>query len=145
MTIRKLGFSALMVAIYGRLTTHDLTKTYTFYNHVPRTAAMPYHVISKPVGTRSLGFTTRDTEAEDNVIYIDSWIDEASGEGDKVCADRMNNITQAITSSSLSITGYHPPARAILDYSDIVKDDSEISRDVRHGTQRFRFEMAPSS
>jgi hypothetical protein len=146
MPTRKLGFSALMTAVYKRLATDNIvTKKYTFYNFVPRTASFPYHVIQNPRGARSLSYTSRDTEAEDNTIEVHSWISEASGQGDKVCADRMNNIAQAITSSPLSVSGYFDPMRGDLEYSEILRDTTEPSLDVRHGIQRFRFEMAPSS
>ena len=93
MGTRKLGFSALLVAVATRLTTDALTLGYTFHNYVPRGATMPYHVIGKLLGRESLSFNTRDTEAEENVIQIDSWVDEALGKGDKPCADMMNNIS----------------------------------------------------
>jgi len=148
MPIRKLGFTALMKMIYLRLQIEDATtKKYHFYNYVPRTAVRPYHVIQNPRGIRSLSFTTRNTEAEDNAVEVHTWMDETSGQGDKPCSDRMNEIAQAITSSALTITGlgYFAPMRAILEYSEIIRDTTEPSLDVRHGIQRFRFEMVPSS
>lgn len=145
MPTRELGFAALMTAVYARLTTHALTNGYAFYNAVPRTATMPYHVIGKPMGKRSDGFTTRDSEGEDNVFQIDSWLDETSGVGDKACADIQNNIMQALTSSTLSVTGYHSPARFVLEYVDIILDPENPELKIRHGILRFRCEMAPSS
>ncbi len=143
MPTRRLGFTALMTALYSRLTGHALTNTYTFYNFVPINASFPYHVIGKPLGNESASYKTRDKEAEENIIQIDSWFDEESGRGDKACADAMNNIIQAITGTALTITGYSNPD-VFLDYSDILKDDTEPGKIFRHGIQRIRFEMAPN-
>ena len=143
MPTRKLGFSALMTAVYSRLTTHALTLTYAFYNSVPVNTAFPYHVISKPMGVRSAAYETRNTMAEDNAFQIDSWVDKTSGVGDKACADRMNNIIQALTSSALSITGYNA-IYLYLDYSDIMLDPDHPELLLRHGLLRFRQDMSPT-
>ena len=145
MVTRKLGFSALLAAVYLRLTTHDLTKSYSFYNYVKSKIPMPYHVVKVRLGRESDDYTTRDTEAEELIPQIDSWVDEASGKGDKPCADMQNNIVQAITSSPLVVAGYHTPAHVSLDYANILDDDTEPERAVKHGVTRFRVEMAPSS
>ena len=144
MGTRKLGFSVLATSAYSRLTTDPLTNAYTFYNYVPRNATMPYHVIGKMLGRESLMFNTRDTEAEENVIQVDSWVGEASGKGDKPCADMMNNIVQAMTNAPLVITGYDNSYIVFLDFANILKDDTESGKIIRHGTLRFRVEMAPA-
>ena len=145
MGTRKLGFSALMTAIFNRLSTTDpVTSAYTFYNHVPRNATMPYHVIGQPLGRESLMFNTRDTEAEENVIQIDSWVDEVSGKGDKPCADMMNNIVQSMTITPFPITGYDNSYLIFLDFANILKDDTESGKIIRHGILRFRVEMGPT-
>ena len=147
MGTRKLGFSALMTAIYLNLgTTEPLTNTYTFYNHVPQNATMPYHVISQPLGRESLMFNTRDTEAEENIIQIDSWLDETSGKGDKPCADAMNNIVQAMTNAVITMpgSGYDNSYDVSLDFANILKDDTESGKIIRHGILRFRVHMAPT-
>jgi len=143
MALRKLGFVELMTAVYGRLTT-DLP-AYAFYNHVPENTPYPYHVIGKLMGSRSAEFTTRDTEAEDNVFHIDSWVDETSGLGDKACADMQDDIVQSLTASSLSMTGYHDSIRFWLDYAEIMLDPEHPELLLRHGVLRFRVDMAPSS
>ena len=140
MPTRKLGFTVLLTAVYGRLTTHALTSAYTFYNHVPENTPYPYHVIGKPMGVRSVEFTSRDYEVEDNAFQIDSWVDKTSGKGDKACADMQNNIIQALTSSALSITGYSS-IRLLLDYVDIVLDPENPELLLRHGILRFRQDM----
>lgn len=145
MTTRKLGFSALLTAVYTRLTIHALTSGYAWLNFVPRTQAMPYHTIGKPTGRKSEEFSNRDRQGEENVFQIDSWVDELSGKGDKAIADRMNNIVQALTSSSLSITGYYSPFIFQLEYADVTKETTEPEREVRHGILRFRAHMSPSS
>jgi len=142
MGIRQLGFSALMTDVYYVLT--NLIPGYTFYNHVPQNATMPYHVIGQPLGRESLMFNTRDTEAEENVIQIDSWVDETSGKGDKPCADMMNNIVQALTTGPFVITGYDNSYMVFLDFANILKDDTESGKIIRHGTLRFRVHMTPT-
>lgn len=143
--MRKLGFSALLTALCTRLTTHDLTKSYSFYNYVKGKVKMPYHVVKVRMGRESDDYTTRDTEAEELIPQVDSWVDEASGKGDKPCGDMQNNIVQAITSSPLVVVGYNTPAHVSLDYANILDDDTEPERVVKHGIIRFRVEMAPSS
>lgn len=145
MGTRKLGFSALMTSLYLELNTTDpLTNAYTFYNYVPKGATMPYHVIGKPLGRESLAFNTRDTEAEELVIQVDSWVDETSGKGDKPCADMMNNIVQAATNAPLVIAGYDSPYLLFLDFANILVDDTESGKLVRHGILRFRVITAPT-
>jgi len=145
MPTRKLGFTALLTALYSRLTTHALTLTYRFYNHAPRDAAMPYHVIGKPLGKVSDSFSTRDSAAEENVIEVNSRFDRASGLGEKPCSDAMDNIIQAITSSSLAITGYGVNYDAYLEYSNILLDETEATDPIWHGILRFRVVMTPTS
>jgi len=142
MTTRKLGFSALLTAVYSRLTTHALTSSYSFYNHVPDNTAYPYHVIGMLMGVKSAEFTTRDTEGEDNAFQVDSWVDRTSGLGDKACADMQNNIIQALTSSVLSITGYYN-IHFYLDYAGIMLDPENPELFLRHGILRFRQDMSP--
>lgn len=132
-----------MTAVYSRLTTHASTLAYTFLNHVPPGTAFPYHVIGRPMGVRSAEYETRDTEAEDNAFQIDTWMDKTSGAGDKACADRMNNIIQALTGSALSVTGYNA-IHLTLDYSDIMLDPANPELEIRHGILRFRMQMSPT-
>lgn len=140
MPLRKLGFVELMTAVYGRLTG---ALAYSFYNHVPRNAAYPYHVIGRPMGVRSMEFETRDTEAEDNAFQIDSWVDKTSGMGDKPCADRQNAIIQALTSPDLVIGDYNN-IRFVLDYAEIMLDPENPELLLRHGVLRFRVDMSPT-
>lgn len=146
MSTRKLGFVELMTAIYGRLTTHALTKTYSFFNDVPENTPYPYHVTGKLMGVRSAEFDTKDTEAEDNIFHIDSYVDKTSGEGDKACADMQDDIIQALTSSVLAITGdtNYNSIRFVLDYAEIMLDPENPELLLRHGVLRFRIDMSPS-
>lgn len=100
MAIRKLGFQPLMQAIYTRLTTDALTSGYTTYNYVPKNAVMPYVSFGAPIGVRSVAFTTRDTQAEDNTVTVHVW---SAIEGDKEASQYMNNIVQAILGSDLTV------------------------------------------
>jgi len=147
MPTRTLGFSALSTAIYTRLTTHAKTSSYrVFGEYVPREdpnidTSWPYISFGYPEGVRSVGFTTRDTEAEDNAINIHVW---SRAKGAKECEDMMNNVMIAISSSSLSIAGYDAPYLALLDFSDVITEDKEAQQRVFHGVIRYRFEMAPA-
>ena len=141
MATRKLGFQPLLAAVYTRLTTDALTSGYTTYNFVPRAATMPFISFGAPIGTRCLPFTTKDTEAEENVITVHAW---SAAEGDKQASEYMDNIVQAILGSSLSVTGYNAPFKAFLDMAEIFVDDSVPTRLVRHGVLRFHFWMSPS-
>lgn len=145
MPTRKIGFTALGTAVYSRLTTHANTSSYTFYasGAVPDSATEPYHVIKLGPGNKDMGFSTRDTEAEQNMVQIDSYVDKTSGAGPKACADMMNNIIQAITSSALTVSGYDNPYITTLDFSDIMPPEDPTDP-VQHGIVRMRFQMAPS-
>ena len=152
MGTRRLGFSAFMTAAYARLRAAlppPPATIYVFYNYVPRGATMPYHVIGQPLGRESLSFNTRDTEAEELVIQIDSWVDETSGKGDKPCADMMDEIVWAMTDATVPFTiigtptHYDNPYLLFLDFANILKDDTEPGKIIRHGTLRFRAETAP--
>ena len=145
MGTRRLGFSALATAVYSRLThVAALTSGYTFYNYVPQNATMPYNAIGKFLGKESLMFNTRDTEAEENVVQIDSWVDETSGKGDKFCIDMMNDIVQVMTNDPLVMVGYDNSYLVFLDFTNILKDDTESGKIIQHGILRFRVQMAPT-
>lgn len=141
MATRKLGFSPLLKAIYTCLTTNALTSAYTVYNYVPSAAKMPFVSFGSPTGIRSVSFTTKDTEAEENVITIHIW---SAAESDKQASEYMDNVVQAILGSSLTITGYNAPYKAFLDMAEIFIDDSVPTRLVRHGVMRFHFIMVPA-
>lgn len=144
MATRKLGFSPLLKAIYTRLTTNALTSGYTFYNHVKDGAKMPYVTFGTPIGIRSISFTTKDTEAEENVITIHVWSKGDDAEGDKQASEYMDNVVQAILGSSLTITGYNSPYKATLDMAELFIDDSNPLCLARHGVMRFHFIMVPN-
>ena len=141
MTTRKLGFSPLLKAVYERLTTDALTSSYRVYNFAPPTATLPFITYGSPIGTRSDSFSTRDTQAEENVFTVHVWSNYA---GDKEAAEMMDNIVRALTGSALTVVAYFAPYLALLDYSDLVLDESIPTEPVRHGVLRFRFHMAPS-
>jgi len=141
MATRRLGFQPLMQSIYTRLTTHALTNAYTIYNYVPKNAVMPYVSFGSPIGVRSISFTTKDTQAEDNTVTVHVW---SAAEGDKQASQYMDNIVQAILGTDLAVLGYFAPFIAFLDMSELFIDDSVPTHLVRHGVMRFRFIMAPS-
>lgn len=138
MGTRKLGTSVLQLAYYTRLTTHALTSAYRIYNHVPDNAVWPYVSFGTPIGIRSAMIGACDIEGEENTMMVHVWSDY---KGDKEAAEMMNNVVQAITSSALSITGY-TVVRCFLEYSDIIVDDTESAKIVRHGVMRFAHHMA---
>lgn len=142
MATRKLGFSALLRAIYDRIDTHALTSSYTVYNvPAPRSTSFPFVTFGSPIGTESRMLGTRDTEGESNVVTVHVWSDVP---GDKECADMMDNIVQALTGTDLAVAEYFTPVDVALDYADIMLDQTDSTRPIRHGVLRFRWEMAPS-
>ena len=143
MPARKFGGAELIKAVIARLAADALTSSYSVYNYVPDTATLPYIRVAVPMGGRSEKFGSRDYEAEENMIVLDFWSDYL---GDKEAADMMNNVVQALTgTTALSITGYPAPYQVILEYSELVPDDSEPGVVVRHGIQRYAIHMTPTS
>ena len=53
----------------------------------------------------------------------------------------MNNISQAVTASVLSISGYTEMI-GISDYANVIIDASNPNQLLRHGVLRFRFQIA---
>jgi hypothetical protein len=144
MATRKLGLSALMAAVYTRLANDaDIVTSVStrVYNYAPRDTAFPFVTFDSPIGTESARISTRDTEGESNVFTVHVWSDEA---GDKQCADILGHVVDAIMGTALSITGYNTPFDVALDYSDVMRDDSDATRIVFHGVARFRVEMKPA-
>lgn len=142
MATRKLGFSPLMAAIYSRIHTGALTSTYSIYNMAPRSATFPYVTLGSPIGVKSESYSSRDYEYEDNVVSVHVW---SAYNGDKECAEMMDNIVQTVLGTALTITGYETPIDARLDMSEIFVDTSDPERPVRHGVIRFRFHMISST
>jgi len=143
MPARKFGGAELIKAVITRLKADALTSSYSIYNYVPDTATLPYIRVAAPMGGRSEKFGSRDYEAEENMLVIDIWSDYL---GDKEAADIMNNVVQVLTgTTALSITGYPAPYQVLLEYSELVVDDSEPGVIVRHGIQRYAIHMTPTS
>ena len=142
---RLIGISVLEAALYTRLTTNNAlipatatTSTYRIYNFVPKNAALPYVSIGGALSGRSESFYNRDDAAEDNVLHVHVW---SSYQGDKEAADMMTNISSAVTSSALAPTGY-TVMLGQMDFAQIMIDDQDPNRLLRHGILRFRFQMA---
>ena len=143
MPTRQIGFTAFKTAVHLRLTTDILTSGYNHYgNFVPKDPDWPYTDFRGIIGSRSIMFTTRDTEAEDNVINIHQWSKKERGGGEKEVYTMQNDITQAITASALVIVGYNAPY-LILDFTDVMLDDTDPGRIKTHGVLRFRQQMNP--
>jgi alkaline phosphatase len=142
--IRGVGIKPLMEAIYDRLTTHALTSDYTTRNIVPRIVdglSFPYVTMHSPTYAVSGDYSARDQEAEDIAVEIHVWSDRNS---DSEAAEMMNNIARAMDSSALTITGYSY-IRGYMDFGDIMVDDTESARPIRHGVIRYRFFIVPTS
>jgi hypothetical protein len=142
MPTRELGFTDLLTAVYTRLTTHANTSSYSTYNHPSSTATLPYIVIGRPSGVRS-EYENRSSKYEENIVQIDIFGDDEHM-GDKQVADMMNNIVQALDSSALSISNYATSPYSELDFSDIVRDETEDGKVTYHGLIRWRWHMLPS-
>jgi len=138
MTTRLVGISPLMKALFARLSTHALTSTYRIFNYIAiNNPALPYVVIGGPLYGRSESFYTRDDAAEDIVLHVHIWSNTWQTEVE----DMMNNISSAVTSSALAPTGY-TVMLGQNDFAQIMIDDTDPNRLLRHGVIRFRFQMA---
>jgi hypothetical protein len=140
MPTHKFGGSALLTALYTRITTDALTSTYRTYQVgcVPDGTALPYVTIGGLIGGKSAGFTSRDIKGEDLVCHVHVW---SNYEGDTEAAGMMNNISQAITATDLSITGY-TTLKGITDYAQVLLDETTPGQLLRHGVIRFRWQIA---
>ena len=138
MPLHKFGASALLQAMYTRLTTNALTSAYSTYNYTPSTATFPYVSIGGIIGGKSADFTSRDIKAEDLVIHVNIW---SNHEGDSEAATMMDNVVQAVTGTDLAITGY-TTLKGIPDFQQILTDATDPNDILRQGILRFRFQVA---
>ena len=141
MLTRKLGAAELIKATIARLSADALTSGYAVYDEVPDTATMPYVRVSVPTGVRSVKFGSRDYAVEENIIMIDVWSDY---HGSKEAANYMNNITQAMTSTALSITDYSAPKQILMEFAELMRDNTDPTDIKRHGVMRFSIHMDPT-
>lgn len=143
MTTRKLGFKPLGDAVYDRIDNHVLTSTYRIYNagNVPDRVTWPYIAFKIMMGNISDSFTCRTSEAETNIVLFDFWSDYA---GDLEVSQMMDNVIQAMTSSALVISGYDNSYIIFLDHAEILDDETDSGKPVKHGIVRVRVEMAPT-
>ena len=141
MPTRKFGASELTKAIIARLAADALTSSYSVYNEVQDSATMPYVRVCVPTGTRSAKFGSRDYAVEENIVMIDVWSDY---HGDKEASDYMNNIVQAMTSTAFSITGYPAPFQVLMEFMELMRDDTDPTDIKRHGVMRYSVHMDPT-
>ena len=134
----KIGLGAVESAIYARLTTDALTSAYTVGIYMSPNTALPYVSIGGGIWGKSRDFTTRDDKAEDVVVHAHIW---SAQHGDDEVTAMMNNISQAVTASVLSISGYTEMI-GISDYANVIIDASNPNQLLRHGVLRFRFQIA---
>ena len=138
MGTRKIGTYALLKAVYDRLRAHALTSSYSTYNNVPDDTEMPFIRIGDITGTRSAQLGCDDIEGEENAVTVHIWSDYL---GDKEVEQMKDDVTQAVTSSALTITGY-TPVIFLLDAHNTIIDNTEPAHVVRHGWIRFICHMA---
>lgn len=140
---RRIGFYPLLKGIYDRISAHALTSTYRIYNKTaPANAAFPYITYGTPYGMPHY-MSAADIPLEDNIVMIHVW---SKLDNDKEVSQMMDNISQALdldnpSGTALTITGF-TQLILTLDYADIIKDDSEPARIIRHGIMRVRAVMA---
>jgi len=140
---RKIGFYPLLKGIYDRLAADPLTSGYTVYNQTaPDDTAFPYITYGTPYGGKH-PLSAADTPLEDNIVMFHIWSELDS---DKEVAEMMDNVSEALdldnsSGTALTITGYTQVILS-LDYVEIIKDDTEPARIIRHGILRVRCVMA---
>ena len=140
MATRKIGFTPLLTAIHDRLRDHANTSAYTVYNYVKKNATLPYIKTGIVFGGESPNYDSRDYENEDLIVIFDIW---SKYTGDKECADIMNNISIALSSSNLTVAGYNVIDDDI-EFSDIIIDTTDPNEIKRHGIIRWKFQMSQS-
>lgn len=144
-TTRLIGMSAVLAAVYARITTGwaaimPTIPAYRVYNNVPARTAFPYVHIGEAIYGPSESFSARDSAAEDQVAHIHIW---SEYKGDKEVGDMMNAISEAITTVPLSISGYSLMlSRKWIDYAAIMTDDTNPNQILRHGIIRLRLQIA---
>ena len=138
MATRKLGFTQLIDTIYDRIDTDVLTSDYRVYNHVPDNTTLPYVVVGTPIGTRSDSLGACDIEGQDNIIHIHVWSDYY---GEKEVTTMMDKIVQAVCGSTLTISTY-TPVLFLYEFGEVLLDETESARPIRHGVLKFRCTMA---
>ena len=140
MGTRKIGTYALLKAVYDRLKAHDDTKDYNTYNNVPDDTEMPFIRVGDTTGGRSPQLGAQDIEGEENALTIHIWSDYL---GDKEVEQMKNNVVQALTSSTISMTDSdYTNVIFLLDAHNTIIDDTEPAHLVRHGWIRFICHMA---
>lgn len=138
MATHKAAASAILDAVHDRITTDPSTSSYRCYNYVPSSTAFPYIALSDVMGAKSLSWTSQDIKGQDVTITAHIW---SSYHGDKQAGDMMDAVAQAVTATDLSITGY-TTLKAVVDFYQIMIEDSDPDRILRHGVLRFRFHVA---
>jgi len=143
MGTRKFGGAELIKAAITRLSTHAKTSSYRVYSNIPVGTAMPYIRVTASGGVRSQ-FTSRDYEAEENTLTLQLYSDY---KGDKEITQMIDNCIQALTSSTLSITGYTNPMRFLMDSitTGMVQDEADTAKLIRRATIDFTTDMTPTS
>ena len=140
---RQIGISAVLAAVISRLKTDANTIAYAakIFNNVPIGTAMPYIRVGEFLDRPSAMFGSRDFAPEDVSFQVHVW---SSYQGDKEAADIASLVCKAITGTRFSVTGYATLYNAVLEYSDIMVDDSVPDAVCRHGVMRFILRVCPS-
>jgi len=136
--LRGLAFAELTKAVITRLKASAYTSSYSIYGYVPDSASFPYIVVSTISGVKSISFDSRSAEYEDNLVTIHVYSDYR---GDKEAAQMMEDCNQAISSSTLSVTGYRI-AMQEMESAVLFVDDTDSTNLIRHGVIEWRFHMA---
>lgn len=140
---RQIGIAATLAAVVSRLKSDANTVAYAtkIFNNVPDSTAMPYIRVGEFMDRPSAMFGSRDFAPEDVSFQVHVW---SNYSGDYEAATIMSLVCKALTATRLSITGYSTLYNAVLDYSDIIVDDTNITAVVRHGVLRFILRVCPS-
>ena len=141
--IRQVGISAVNTAVIKRLKEDAYTIAYAakVFNNVPTGTSFPYLHVTGYMDRPSAMFGSRDFAPEDVSFQVHVW--DASL-GDTACANIMSLVCKALTGTRLSITGYSTLYNAVLEYSDVLIDDTVPTAICRHGVLRFLLRVCPS-
>lgn len=140
---RQIGISAVLAAVIKRLKEDANTIAYAakIFNNVPQSTAMPYIRVGEFLDRPSAMFGSRDFAPEDVSFQVHVW---SNYQGDYEASTIMNLACKAITGTRFSVTGYTTLYNAVLEYSDVLVDDTDADNICRHGILRFILRVCPS-
>lgn len=108
-----------------------LSSSLTVYDAVPQNAAFPYVTVGDDTMT---DWSAKGEGKAEVTATVHTW---SRYKGRKECKEIMDDVLQAVTGASWSLTGFHVVTCG-LEFSQVLEEADGITR---HGVQRFRFRI----